>query len=86
VVAVSAPGPSDTVTDGVDGLLTPEDPVDFAEAVRRMLTDDVRRREMGGHARETARTYSILGTARRLVSIYEQVRQDRLAARVGGAQ
>jgi glycosyltransferase involved in cell wall biosynthesis len=84
VVAVSAPGSADTVTSGADGLLTPEDPVDFAEAVRRVLTDDATRLEMGRRARETAGTYSILDTTRRLVEIYEQVRESRLAANPGG--
>jgi glycosyltransferase involved in cell wall biosynthesis len=81
VVAILAPGSTDTVTHGVDGLLTPDDPTPFAEAVRHLLSDDVTRTEMGRRARQTAGTYSILDTTRRLVAIYQQARENRLAAR-----
>lgn len=81
VVAVSAPGSTDTVTHGVDGLLTPDDPAAFADAVRHLLSDDGTRTEMGPRARGTAGTYSIIDTTRRLVGIYEQARESRLAAR-----
>ncbi len=79
VVAVAAPGSSDTVTSGTDGLLTDEDPAEFADAVRRLLTEDAVRQEMGRRARETARTYSIIDTTRRLVGIYEWARASRLS-------
>lgn len=80
VVALSANGAADTVTPGVDGLLTPHDPAEFARAVRYLLTEGGVRREMGRRGRETAKRYSIFDTTRRLVEIYQQARAIRRAS------
>lgn len=77
VVAVAAPGLTDTVTSEVDGLLTGNDAAEFAGAVRRMLTDDALRRQMGRRARKSAAAYSIVNTTRRLLEIYESLCQAR---------
>jgi len=83
VVAVSAHGMTDTVTSGVDGLLTRHDAAEFSGAVQRLVADDGLRQEMGRRARQTAQTYSIAQTTRRLVEIYEETRDRRRAEQVG---
>jgi glycosyltransferase involved in cell wall biosynthesis len=74
VVALDAPGFSDTVTPGVNGLLTAHAPEAFAEGVRVLLADESGRRAMGLRAREVARRYAISTTVRRLVDAYEKAR------------
>jgi len=79
VVAIAAHGLTDTITPGVDGLLTQNDAAAFAAAVERLVTDDAQRRTMGRRARQTAQMYSIAHTTRRLVEIYEETRARRKA-------
>jgi glycosyltransferase involved in cell wall biosynthesis len=81
VVAVAADGLTDTVTPGVDGLLTPHDATAFAAAVERLVDDEATRRAMGRRAQQTARRYSIATTTRRLVEIYGEARARRAATR-----
>ncbi len=77
VVAVAAHGLTDTVTSGVDGLLTGHDTVEFSGAVHKLVAGDALRQAMGRRARQTAQTYSIANTTRRLVQIYEETRDRR---------
>jgi glycosyltransferase involved in cell wall biosynthesis len=78
-VAVAAHGLTDTVTPGVDGLLTPHDATAFATAVEHLVDDATERHAMGQRARQTARRYSIATTTRRLVEIYGEARARRVA-------
>src|SRR4051812_46997412 len=54
VIATSVGGPSEVITDGVDGrLLAPRDPDAWAAAISEFLADDAERLAIGACARET---------------------------------
>lgn len=71
-VAVAACGTADTLTDGVDGVLTTEHIDVFAAAMRRMVEQPDWRRTLARQARSTARQYSIEGYVQRLVELYDE--------------
>lgn len=71
-VAVAACGTSDTLTDGVDGVLTPERIEPFARALRQVAENSGWRRELSRNARRTARQYSMDGYVERLVELYRE--------------
>lgn len=55
VVATECGGPSEIITDGVDGLLVPPGkPAALTEAVRRLLSDSTLRSRLGARGRQTA--------------------------------
>ncbi len=57
VVAQWVAGVPEVVSDGVSGLLTPKGDVDaFADAIRRLLTDETLRKDLGAAARDRVRT------------------------------
>ncbi|MBP7276443.1 MAG: glycosyltransferase family 4 protein [Kiritimatiellae bacterium] len=66
------------VRDGDTGILVePNDPVQLAEAIVRLLRDPLRRAHMGAAAREwTEREFGPMATGRRLLDIYEGVRRQ----------
>jgi len=55
VLATAIGGPTEVISDGVDGLLLPpRDPARWAEAIRLLLADPARRGSMGRAARAKA--------------------------------
>jgi 1,2-diacylglycerol 3-alpha-glucosyltransferase len=74
VVAVRATGVEEAVVDGVAGLLVPEDPAAFAEAVREILSDRDLAAKLGAGGREAARRFAAPVLAGRLVEAYRRVR------------
>lgn len=72
VVATSCVGPSEIITDGVEGLLRPVRSVgDLADAIVRISADPVRRRHMSQAARLRAvRDFSLERTGARLCHVY----------------
>jgi 1,2-diacylglycerol 3-alpha-glucosyltransferase len=73
VVGIVGPGLSDTVEDGVDGLLTRNDAAAFSAQLTRLLLDAALRKRMGEAARRKSRQYSILDTSARVVEAYRRV-------------
>jgi glycosyltransferase involved in cell wall biosynthesis len=71
-VSVNAYGPSAVVTDGLDGLLTPNDPEAFAFALRRLLLDHDLRARMSAAAEQEAQKYSIQATTRAYERLYAE--------------
>ena len=72
VAATRISGNIDVVTDGVNGLLVePADESALAEAILRMLSDDLLRQRMAGAARRTASRYGWVSVAQRYVEVYE---------------
>lgn len=61
VVAFDCPsGPRHLITDGVDGLLVPDDDIaGYTEALARLMDDPDQRKQMGAAALETIKDYSV---------------------------
>jgi glycosyltransferase involved in cell wall biosynthesis len=76
VVAVRASGIEEIVTDGVSGLLVPEDAAAFAGAVDQILADGHLRAKLGLGAREAASTFGSMALAERLVAAYRRARGE----------
>jgi 1,2-diacylglycerol 3-alpha-glucosyltransferase len=76
-VAVNAYGPGVVIRDGVDGLLTDNDPREFAAAVVRVLSDRGMREQLREGALREARRYSIEATAQAYEALYEEARAAR---------
>ncbi len=73
IVAVQDPATADAVTDGVNGLLTRDDPGALAEAADAVLGDAGLRATMGAVSRERAQDLSIDNQAQRLVTMYSSL-------------
>jgi len=70
-VVVNEGGAPETVTDGVDGLLAPDDPRIFADAINRILGDPELRARMGAAGIRSAATRTPEVMASQVISIYE---------------
>ena len=78
VVAVSAPGVRDVVTDGKNGFMVPEgDEEAFAARVVEILKDDALRARLREGAKATARSLSLPRTVKRVERLYEHVMRHR---------
>ncbi|MDH7602988.1 MAG: glycosyltransferase family 4 protein [Armatimonadota bacterium] len=80
VVAVNAGGIPENISDGVDGILTPDDPDAFASAVERLMVDDEERRRMGMSAKQNASRFSVEAMGDRFEKIYSDVIKSRKCA------
>lgn len=60
VVSTDCPaGPSEIVSNGIDGILVPVgDPRELGNAIHRLLTDDSLRRQLGANARVSSRRFT----------------------------
>ena len=84
VVGVDAPGTHDMVQNGIQGLLRPEDPAAFADAVVSLLTNDTKYRQCAARARARAEALSSREMALRLVGAYQELLTPGLhGSRVG---
>ena len=84
VVATACVGPSELITDGVEGLLTPVGSVrDLADAIVRLTADPTRRQQMSSAARcRAVREFSLARTGARLCDVYRTAGfTERLAGR-----
>jgi D-inositol-3-phosphate glycosyltransferase len=72
IIATSCVGPTEVVSDGVEGMLTPVGSVDaFADAIARVWADPMRRRQMSQASRLRAvREFSLERTGARLADVY----------------
>lgn len=74
-VSVNAYGPSAVVTDGVDGILTPNDASAFAAALRRLLEDHELRGRMSAAAEREAQRFSIQATNAAYEQLYAEAHE-----------
>jgi starch synthase len=74
IVAVRASGIEEIVTDGVSGLLVPEDAAALAGAVDQILADDHLGAKLGVGGREAASSFRSTALAEQLVAAYRRVR------------
>jgi len=81
-VVVSAGGAPESVRDGVDGFLVPDDPAPMAERALELLTTPTRHRQMADAARAGALARTPEAVGGRVLVVYE----DLIAARRGGNQ
>lgn len=77
VVAVDASGTSETVSDGVDGILTPENSQALAEGMDKLLSDKDLYRQMQEAALQKAADWDINVLTRKLLNIYAQAAEDK---------
>lgn len=77
VVAVDATGTSDVVKDGVDGILTENEPAALAAGLRQVLQDEVRRDDLSKAALKKADAFTIAHQAAELVKVYQQAIEDK---------
>ena len=71
VVAAAVGGLRTAVDDGVSGLLVDgHDPVDYADAIGRLLDDDLMRRSIGRGALTHAQQFGWSATAARMLDVY----------------
>jgi glycosyltransferase involved in cell wall biosynthesis len=69
-VASDLPGINEAITDDESGLLVPPgDPVALADALRRVLTDDVLRKRLGEAAAERSNDYTVEACAARFAQL-----------------
>jgi glycosyltransferase involved in cell wall biosynthesis len=74
VVAAAAGGPTELLTDGVDGLLTPPGDVPrLADALRRLHADEALREELGAAAQRRSLEFTPERTAAQLFAIYRGI-------------
>jgi len=76
VVAVRASGIEEIVTDGVSGLLMPEDAAALAGAVDQLLADDHLGAKLGIGGREAASSFGSTTLAQQLVAAYRRARGE----------
>ncbi|MFE7841015.1 glycosyltransferase [Streptomyces sp. NPDC057474] len=80
VVATDCPhGPGEIITDGEDGILVPLDgDVDaYADALKRVVTDEALRERLGKGALTKADTYAPSVIARRYETLFEELSKSR---------
>lgn len=74
VVGIRSPGISDTIEDGVTGLLAPEEDIAvFTAKLTHMIIDAEKRREMAANARKAANAFAIENTIQVLLEHYQRL-------------
>jgi len=77
VVATDMPGIRALITDGVEGLLTSDEPADIADALQRLLGDPELRGRMGAAARRRYELeFSASNMAQQVATIYGEAAQN----------
>ncbi len=72
IVAVAAPGVKDLVVSQVTGLLVREDREEFANAIKRLVADDILRKKFAENAGKIARQgYTCSVCTAKLIKVYE---------------
>jgi glycosyltransferase involved in cell wall biosynthesis len=86
VVASDTAGPSEIITPGVDGCLTPfGDAAALSAAILRYLSDPQLARRTGRAARERAMQFSTESYARSLITALRELTGSRLRAEARGS-
>lgn len=76
VLGIPSPGVEDTIVDGLNGLLSPEDASVFAAQMRRLATEPRLRARLAAGARETCGQYDIRRTSATLLAHYERLVEE----------
>lgn len=74
VVGVEGPGAQDTVTPGLDGILTKLEVDDFANELIKLIESRDLLKDMSRHAKHNAQKYSIHEVTKDLLKIYSSLR------------
>jgi glycosyltransferase involved in cell wall biosynthesis len=82
VVAVTSDAAADLLGDGRGGILTPEDPVAFAESALALWGQPERRQGMAEAGRRIAARYAPDACAATMLGLYEELVRSRQAAPV----
>ena len=72
-LGVFSPGVADTITDGVNGLLTADGLAPFTEAMRRLFRDAGLRNRLAEGARRNVAQHNIERTTAQLLELYRQL-------------
>ena len=81
VAAVDATGTRDVIEHGKDGLLTPDDSQALAQAISRILDDPGLADRLKAAGLDKARAYSIREQAQKMLSVYQEAIEARIAGR-----
>ena len=81
VMGIRSPGMEDTIEDGVNGFLSPEDMAGFTAKLARIVAEPETRRRMAEQARASAEPYAIERTSALLIQHYERLVVARPARR-----
>jgi 1,2-diacylglycerol 3-alpha-glucosyltransferase len=73
VLGIHSPGVSDTIEDGVTGLLSEEELAAFTAKMMRMVIEPDRRKEMGRAARKASKVYDIELTSQMMLDRYQML-------------
>jgi glycosyltransferase involved in cell wall biosynthesis len=79
IVAVAATGTSDAVSDGEQGLLTPNEAEALTNALLRVLEDEALHHKLAEAAGQKAKEFDLTRQASRLVQVYEQAIEAKKA-------
>ena len=81
LVGIASPGIEDTIRDGENGFLCPDDLKTFTGRLAQLMADEDLRRRMAGEAGAVARQFDIQRTARLMQTHYERVLESRRGKR-----
>jgi glycosyltransferase involved in cell wall biosynthesis len=82
VVAVAATGTRDVITDCQEGLLTDNDRQALAQAIEQVVSDEALLRHFKQAARKRAKSLDIKLQAQKLLNVYQQAIEDKIAGRL----
>jgi 1,2-diacylglycerol 3-alpha-glucosyltransferase len=84
VLGIDSPGISDTVEDGITGLLVKEeDLAAFTAKLVRLISEPELRKQMGMRAREAAKNFSIERTSENMLNLYQKVIEEKKSLNPG---
>jgi glycosyltransferase involved in cell wall biosynthesis len=76
VAAVDGSGTRDVLEDGIQGFMTVNDAVAFAQGITKLVTDQELRSKMGLAARTRAREFDIVKQTHKLLDVYSQAQES----------
>ncbi len=82
VLGIESPGVADTVNDGEDGYIVPEeDLAAFTAKMVRLVTETDKRKQMSAQARKTSELYDYRRTNKHMLDLYQRVVQTTTGRR-----
>mgnify|MGYP001366596276 CR=1 FL=1 len=77
LLGIESPGVSDTIQDGFNGYLSPDDLDAYIARMRQLVAEPETRRVLGENARQDAQRYSIVNTVRANLAHYQRLVAER---------